>query len=240
MGLAKLTSFAVKCQRLDIGEAIANNGKGWIMILKMLEVGPFASNCYIVGSEATGEGMIIDPGAEAEFILENVRQAGLDIKLIVLTHSHIDHIGALRAVKEATEAPLAIHEAEANGGVMQGMARMLGMVMTRSFRPPPKPERLLKDGEIIEVGDLRFTVIHTPGHSPGGISLYGHGVVFSGDTLFNFGIGRTDFPGCSYKELMDSIHNKLMVLPDETIVLPGHGPQTTIATERQYNPFLRD
>jgi len=210
------------------------------MILRMLEVGPFASNCYIVGSEATKDGMIIDPGADAEFILEHVRQAGLDIKLIVVTHSHMDHVGALGAVKEATGAPFAMHEAEEDGGMMQGMARMLGMVMTGSFKSPPKPDRLLKDGDIIEVGDLSFTVLHTPGHSLGGISLYGHGVVFSGDTLFNFGIGRTDFPGCSYQELINSIRDKLMVLPDDTVVLPGHGPKTTIATERQYNPFLRD
>lgn len=208
------------------------------MILKMLEVGPFASNCYIVGSEATKEGMIIDPGAEADTILQNVRQLGLDIKLIVLTHAHMDHIGALRAVKEATGAPIAIHEAEENGGLMQGMAKMFGMVMTGSFRSPPKPDRLLKDGDTLEVGDLSFTVIHTPGHSPGGISLYGHGVVFSGDTLFNFGIGRYDLPGCNYANLVDSL-SKLMSLPDETIVLPGHGPETTIANERQYNPFLR-
>jgi glyoxylase-like metal-dependent hydrolase (beta-lactamase superfamily II) len=205
----------------------------------MLEVGPFASNCYIVGSEATKDGMIIDPGADAEFILEHVRQAGLDIKLIVVTHSHMDHTGALGAVKEATGAPFAMHEAEGNGGMMQGMARMLGMLATRSFSSPPKPDRLVKDGEIIQVGDLSFTVIHTPGHSPGGISLYGHGVVFSGDTLFNFGIGRFDLPGCSYANLMDSLR-KLLTLPDETTVLPGHGPQTTIATERQHNPFLRD
>lgn len=210
------------------------------MILKALELGPFASNCYIVGSEKTKEGMIIDPGTEAETIMKSVRQLGLTIKLIVATHAHPDHIMALRQVKEATGAPFAMHEAEANGEIMQGMARMLGMLMTGSFGPSPKPERLLKDGDIIEVGELRFTVLHTPGHSPGGISLYGHGVVFSGDTLFNSGIGRTDFPGCSYKKLMDSIHNKLMALPDETIVLPGHGPQTTIATERKYNPFLLD
>ncbi|TET37900.1 MAG: MBL fold metallo-hydrolase [Dehalococcoidia bacterium] len=210
------------------------------MILKALELGPFAANCYIVGSEKTKEGMIIDPGTEAETIMESVRQLGLTIKLIVATHSHPDHIMALRQVKEATGAPFAMHEAEANGGIMQAMSGMLGMVMTGSLGPPPKPERLLKDGDIIEVGELRFAVLHTPGHSPGGISLYGHGVVFSGDTLFNFGIGRTDFPGCSHKKLMDSIHNKLMALPDETVVLPGHGPQTTIATERKYNPFLRD
>jgi len=210
------------------------------MILKALELGPFASNCYIVGSEKTKEGMIIDPGTEAETIMESVRQLGLSIKLIVATHAHPDHIMALHQVEEATEAPFAMHEAEASGGIVQAMAGMLGMLMTGSFGAPPKPERLLKDGDIIEVGDLRFAVLHTPGHSPGGISLYGHGVVFSGDTLFNFGIGRTDFPGCSYTELMDSIHNKLMALPDETVVLPGHGPQTTIATERKYNPFLRE
>ena len=209
------------------------------MILKALELGPFASNCYIVGSEKTKEGMIIDPGTEAETIMESVRQLGLSIKLIVATHAHPDHIMALRQVEEATEAPFAMHEAEASGGIVQAMAGMLGMLMAGSSGAPPKPERLLKDGDIIEVGDLRFAVLHTPGHSPGGISLYGHGVVFSGDTLFNFGIGRTDFPGCSYTELMDSIHNKLMALPDETVVLPGHGPQTTIATERKYNPFLR-
>jgi len=209
------------------------------MILRALEVGPFASNCYIVGSEATKEGMIIDPGAEAEVILNDVRQLGLNIKLIVATHAHIDHVGALRRVKEATGAEFAMHEAEASGGTMQGMARMLGLLMPGASDPLPEPERTLKEGDLIEIGDLSFSVIHTPGHSPGGISLYGQGVVFSGDTLFNFGIGRFDFPGCSYEELMDGIHNKLMTMPDETIVLPGHGPQTTIGAERQYNPFLR-
>jgi glyoxylase-like metal-dependent hydrolase (beta-lactamase superfamily II) len=210
------------------------------MILRALELGPFASNCYIVGSEATKEGMIIDPCAEAETIMDNVRQLGLAIKLIVATHAHIDHIMALRQVKEDTGAPFAMHEAESSGGIMQGMARIFGVLLTRSLEPLPKPDRLLDDGDIIEIGDLSFSVLHTPGHSPGGISLYGHGVVFCGDTLFNFGIGRTDFPGCSYRKLMDSIHNKLMTLPDETIVLPGHGPKTTIATERRLNPFLGD
>jgi glyoxylase-like metal-dependent hydrolase (beta-lactamase superfamily II) len=209
------------------------------MILRALELGMFASNCYIVGSEATKEGLIIDPGAEGDVILEHTRELELDTKLIVATHAHIDHVGALRAVKEATGAAFAIHEADANEKVMQGMARMLGAI-TRSLSPPPKPDRLLKEGDTIEIGDLSFTVIHTPGHSPGGISIYGHGVVFTGDTLFNFGIGRTDFPGCSYETLMDSINSKLMTLPDETIVLPGHGPHTTIGIERQYNPFMRD
>ncbi|MFQ5924675.1 MAG: MBL fold metallo-hydrolase [Dehalococcoidia bacterium] len=210
------------------------------MILRALELGLFASTCYIVGSEKTKEGMIIDPGAEAETIMESVRQLGLTIELIVATHAHPDHIMALHLVEEATDAPFAMHEAEASGGMVQAIAGMLGMLTAGSFGAPPTPERSLEDGDIIEVGDLRFAVLHTPGHSPGGICLYGHGVVFSGDTLFNSGIGRTDFPGCSHEELMDSIHNKLMALPDETVVLPGHGPQTTIGTERRYNPFLRD
>ena len=210
------------------------------MLLKALELGPFLANCYIVGSEKTKEGFILDPVAEAETIMDNVRQLGLTIKLIVATHSHPDHIMALHQIKAETGAPFAMHEAESTGGMTQGMARIMGLLMSGSFGSPPKPDRLLKEGDIIEVGDLRFAVLHTPGHSPGGISLYGHGVVFSGDTLFNFGIGRTDFPGCSYKELMESIQNKLMTLPDETIVLPGHGPQTTIATERRWNPFLGD
>jgi len=207
------------------------------MILKTLVVGPVATNCYIVGSESSKRGMIIDPGAEARLILKVVSDLGLTITMIVITHLHFDHVGALAPIKEKTGAKIAIHEAEAEAGL--GMfSRMLSSIMGGSFSQPPKPDRLLKDGDTIEVNGLRFTVLYTPGHSPGGISLYGHGIVFSGDSLFNYGIGRTDFPGCSYEELMDSIQNKLMTLPDETIVYPGHGPSTTIGEERRGNPFL--
>lgn len=206
------------------------------MILKTLAVGPFASNCYIVGSSSK-HGIIIDPGAEARLILRTVTDLGLTIPLILVTHAHIDHIGALAAVKESTGAKFAIHEAEAEASL--GMfSRVLSSMTGGSFSQPPKPDKLLKDGDTIDIDDLSFTVLHTPGHSPGGISLYGHGIIFSGDTLFNYGIGRTDFPGCSYEQLMDSIHNKLMTLPDETIVYPGHGPSTTIGEERRGNPFL--
>lgn len=207
------------------------------MILEQLVVGPLACNCYIVGSETTGKGLIIDPGAEARTILKTVERLGLDIAVIVVTHAHFDHIGAVPAVKEATGAELAIHEADAS--VRMGpFARMLASISGGSFSHAPQPERLLKDGDIIRVGDLNFTVLHTPGHSPGGISLYGHGVVFTGDTLFNYGIGRTDFPGCSHRQLLQSIMTKLMSLPDDTIVYPGHGPPTTIGEERRGNPFL--
>lgn len=210
------------------------------MILQMLVVGPFMSNCYIVGSEKTKEGMIIDPGAEADTIIDAVDKLGLTIILIVATHSHIDHIDALASVKEATGAPFAIHEAEAKGHRLGETGRMLNQMLgIPSRRSLLKPDRLLHEGDVLQVGDLSFTVLHTPGHSPGGISLLGHGLVFCGDALFNLSIGRTDFPGCSYEELINSIQTKLMALPDDTKVLPGHGPESTIGFERRYNPFLR-
>jgi glyoxylase-like metal-dependent hydrolase (beta-lactamase superfamily II) len=205
------------------------------MIIKRVEVGPFASNCYIIGSELTKEGMLIDAGADAGEIVKNVNKLGLDIKLIVLTHGHIDHIGALKEVKEATGAEVAIHEADAPALQGQRVSDFFGF----SYQVPPPPDRVLKGGDSIDVGDLHFLVLHTPGHTAGGICLLGHGVVFTGDTLFNYGIGRTDFPGGSHRQLLDSIHTKLMVLPDNTVVYPGHGPESTISAERRGNPFLR-
>lgn len=204
------------------------------MILKKLVVGPFASNCYIVSSESTQEGMIVDPGDEAENILKSVQELGLEIKCIVLTHGHIDHIDALKKVEEATGAEVAIHTDDAE--LLQGQHSNL---MFGSPNPASPPDRLLKGGDSIDFGDMHFLVIHIPGHSPGSICLLGHGAVFSGDTLFNCGIGRYDLPGGSYHQLMNSLHTKLMILPDDTVVYPGHGPDTTIGTERQANPFLR-
>jgi len=181
--------------------------------------------------------MIIDPGAEAKLILKTVNDLGLTISLIAVTHMHFDHVGALTPVKEGTGAKFALHEAETEAG-LGVFSRMLSSMTGGSFSQLPKPDRLLKDGDTIDIDGLHFTVLHTPGHSPGGISLYGHEIVFTGDALFNYGIGRTDFPGCSYDQLMASIQNKLMTLPDETIAYPGHGPSTTIGEERRGNPFL--
>jgi glyoxylase-like metal-dependent hydrolase (beta-lactamase superfamily II) len=207
------------------------------MVVKTLIVGSFAANCYVVGSSSTMKGMIIDPGAEAPTILRTVQQMGLSVSLIVITHAHIDHVGAVRAVTEKTHAQFAIHETE-KGLLLTAPMRMLTALGLTPVKSPPQPDRLLKDGDRIDVDDLHFEVLHTPGHSSGGICLLGHGVVFSGDTLFKLGIGRTDFPGCSHERLIKSIHHKLMVLPDETIVYPGHGPPTTIGDERRGNPFL--
>jgi len=207
------------------------------MIIKMLVVGPFGSNCFVVASEKTKQGLIIDPGADAKTILSTVSDLKLVIPLILATHTHPDHIAALKAVKEATGAQFATHEDEANAS-FGAMSRIMTAMAGGSFGQLPKPDRVLKDGDSVDVDDLHFVVLHTPGHSQGGISLYGHGVVFSGDTLFNYGIGRTDFPGCSHTQLMQSIHSKLLTLPDDTIVYPGHGPETTIANEKRGNPFL--
>lgn len=204
------------------------------MLLRKLTVGPIASNCYIVGSEKTKEGMIIDPGADDKEILRTVEKLGLKIILIVLTHRHPDHVGAAAKVKEATKAPLACHEE---------MARFLPQSPSYMYEPPyegaPSAERILKEGDIIEIGELRFKVLHTPGHTPCGISIVGEGHVFTGDTLFNYGIGRYDLIDGDYNALMNGIKTKLMVLPPETIVHPGHGPDSTIATEKRANPFLR-
>ena len=206
------------------------------MILRTLVVGPLGANCYIVGSEASKDGMVIDPGDEAEVILGNVKDLGLEIGSILLTHGHIDHIGALKEVKEATAAEVAIHTDEAKSLQEQPLSRLLGL----SYPTPPPPDRLLKDDDSIDIGDLHFLVRHTPGHSPGGICLLGQGVMFSGDTLFNYGIGRADLPGSNHSQLMNSIHTRLMTLPDNTTVYPGHGTETTIGAERSGNPFLQN
>ncbi len=200
------------------------------MILRKLVVGPISSNCYIVGSESTGKGIVIDPGASGKKILSNVDELGLNINLIVLTHGHPDHAAAVKDVKKAMGAEVAIHTEDAK------FMRRLSLVVSC----PSSPDRLLKDGDIIHAGDLSFVVLHTPGHSPGGICLQGYGVLFSGDTLFRGSVGRTDFSSGNHHQLISSIHSKLLVLPDDTVVYPGHGADTTVGAERRTNPFLQN
>ena len=204
------------------------------MIVRKLVVGPIASNCYIVGDEKTKEGMIIDPGADAKEIMRVVNKDGLKIKLIVLTHRHPDHVGAAAQVKAATGAPVAAR-AE--------MAKYLPQSTSYMYEPPyeaaPYPDRLLKEGDEINIGSLHFKVLHTPGHTPCGISIVGEGHVFTGDTLFNYGIGRFDLIDGDGEALIKGIKTKLLTLPPETIVHPGHGPDSLITTEKRANPFLK-
>lgn len=205
------------------------------MILKVIAVGPYAENTYIVGSETTKEGVIIDPGAEAERILEVVKGEELTIKYIINTHTHSDHIGAVAPVKGTTGAPWALHTNDLE--LMRNVSDWEKELIP-GYQDPPEPDLLLKEGDKIEVGDLTLTVLETHGHTPGGISFLGDGLVFTGDTLFNGSVGRTDFPGGNWGQLMESIRTKLLVLPEETVVLPGHGPETTIGNEKRDNPFV--
>jgi hydroxyacylglutathione hydrolase len=204
------------------------------MIIEQIQVGGFAIFCYFLGDEETGEGIVIDPGGPADPLLESAKASGITkINLIVNTHSHVDHIAGNKFMQDATGAPIAIHEAEANDLEHPNMA----MLMMFNAKPSPPATVLLKDGDKITFGKQSVQVIHTPGHTTGGICLYWPGHVITGDTLFVSGMGRTDLPGGSYPVLEDSIVNKLFKLPDDTIVLPGHNygatPTSTIARERR-------
>ncbi len=207
------------------------------MIYRKLEVMPFGTNCYLVASEQTHDAMVVDPAGDAMRIMSSINELGLRIRLIVATHTHPDHLGAVGYISETTGAEFAVHLAEASGIECSDYSQLTAMDPT--IKAPPSADRQLQDGDIINVGDLVFNVLHTPGHSPGGICIEGYGIVFSGDALFNMGIGRTDGPGCSHESLISSIRNKLLSLPDKTLVLPGHGQKTTIGYERKNNPFLR-
>ncbi|MDM8520977.1 MBL fold metallo-hydrolase [Anaerolineales bacterium HSG6] len=206
------------------------------MLVKQLTVGAVQTNCYIAGCEKTKEGVIIDPGDNAPLILEMVKEMGLTIKYVLNTHAHFDHIMANAEVVEATGVPLAIHPLELPLLRQNGGAALFGL----SGRPSPDPDMELAEGDTISMGQYKFEVLFTPGHTIGHVSFYepnAH-IIFDGDVLFAQGIGRTDLPGGSYDTLMRSIREKLLVLPDETIVYSGHGPVTTIGQERISNPWL--
>lgn len=206
------------------------------VILETLVVGPLGVNCYIVGDEATREATIIDPGGNPHDILAAIAKHRIKILAIVNTHAHFDHVGALHTIREETGAPFVLHEDEvAMLQAAQSSAAMFGLAIP-SQSPP---ERLVRDGDRVEVGNISLQVLHTPGHTPGGICLLNEKHVFVGDTLFQGSIGRTDFPGGDYGTLMRSIRDKLLPLPDDTIVHPGHGASTTIGEEKTLNPFLR-
>ncbi len=204
------------------------------MILERLEVGPFAANCYLVACAETKEAVIIDPGAEGRRIIKRVHDLGLKVKYIINTHAHIDHVGANAEVKEAFNAPVLVHAADAP--LLRSPQASMALFMGQSKVTPP--DWTLEEGDLLEAGTLRIKVLETPGHTPGGISLDINGVLFTGDTLFACSIGRTDFPGGSFRQIIKSIKEKLLSYPDDTRVFPGHGPPTSVGDERLYNPFL--
>lgn len=200
-----------------------------------MPVGPIMANCYIVGCKETHEAAVIDPGDDADMILLKLSDLKLKVKYIINTHGHFDHVGANRKIKDATGAELLIHELDAPMlGFLSQAAASFGL---KSENSPP-PDKTIDDGDIITFGKISLKVIHTPGHSPGGISLYTNGYLFVGDTLFQGSIGRTDLPGGNFNTLKSSIQKKLFTLGDDVRVFTGHGPETSIGREKRYNPFV--
>jgi hydroxyacylglutathione hydrolase len=189
-------------------------------MLKMMAVGSYQANCYILGCKKTMEGVVIDPGDEAFRIVKEVSKAGLRIKYILITHGHHDHTGAAKELKSIMKAPVWIHQLDSPG---------LGF----------PPDGTLIEGQEIEVGTYRIRVIHTPGHSLGGVCLYAPGAIFTGDTLFAGSIGRTDFPGGDHQKLIQGVREKIFPLGDDLRVYTGHGPASTVGQERLRNPFFR-
>jgi glyoxylase-like metal-dependent hydrolase (beta-lactamase superfamily II) len=207
------------------------------LLIHQLSVGPLQVNCYLVACRKTRDAMVIDPGEEGSRILYLAASEGLKIGKVINTHGHFDHIGANQQLVKATGAELMLHAADLPLLLnAKNHAEIYGLTVV----PSPEPDRLLDQGDSFEVGEHTFKVFHVPGHSPGGICLLGDGHLFVGDVLFAGSIGRTDLPGGDFDALVKGVRERLFSLPDETIVHPGHGPDTTIGQERRMNPFVGD
>ena len=205
------------------------------MIIKTMAVGPIQANCSILGCEETLEAVVIDPGDEADRILNALAESSLTLKYIINTHGHMDHVSANKKLNEATGAPIFIHPLDAPMlDQVASSAAAWGMNAENS----PAPDRELEDGDEVTFGNITLSVIHTPGHTRGGISLLAGNDVFVGDTLFAGSIGRTDFPGGSFEVIRESIQQKLFKLGDDVTAHTGHGPTTTIGQEKRHNPFV--
>ena len=207
------------------------------MIHEILPVGPLQCNCSVVGDEASREAMVIDPGDDIDDIMRIVAKHGLTVKQIVITHAHIDHVGGAMKLKRLTGAPVLLNPND------QALLKMLDVQAAWIGMRPPESvgiDRSLASGDVVKAGALEATVIHTPGHTEGSVCLYfaTDKKLIAGDTLFAGSIGRTDLPGGSYDKIIDSLHGQLMQLPDDTLVIPGHGELTTIGQERETNPFI--
>ncbi len=206
------------------------------LMVRGIVVGVFAENCWVVGSRRTGEGIVIDPGDQPDEILALARDMGVTVKLIANSHAHVDHILGAWGVKDATGAQFLLHQGDLE--IARSAGQHAAMMLGRPVEAPPAPDAFLRDGDEVEVDGLKLKVLHTPGHTRGSISFYTDGLLFSGDTLFRGSIGRTDLPGGDYAQEMASIVDKLLALPDDTVVLPGHMEETRIGVERQTNPFV--
>lgn len=204
-----------------------------IIKVDCIEVGPYQTNCYLIRDN--NQAVIIDPGDDFFRIEKLILKYNIEVKKIILTHGHIDHIGAVSQLKKITNAPVLIHPDDA--GMLTDVKVNLSAYHDTEFTADAADE-FIKEGDIIEVGEIRLKTLHTHGHTPGGISLLADGLVFTGDALFWGSIGRTDLPGGNFETLIKNIKSKLLTLPDETVVYPGHGPQTTIGNEREINPWL--
>ena len=208
------------------------------MILDTFPVGPLQCNCTILGDEQTREAIVVDPGEEIGRIHARLTSHGLTLKQILITHAHIDHVGGALKLKALTGAPIYLNEADLPLlNIMSEQAAWLG-VETPATAPP---DEVLSDGLRVGLENYPAQVVHTPGHTEGSVCLHFAPLkmVLAGDTLFAGSIGRTDLPGGNYEQIIDSIHSRLLCLPDETVVVPGHGPETTIGAERRTNPFLK-
>lgn len=207
------------------------------LMVRGLVVGVFQENCWVVGNRRTGEAICVDPGDQPDEILALARDMGVTIKLIANSHAHVDHILGVHGIHSATGAKFLLHQSDLdllrNG--WRGAAARFGLDVSQG---PPDPDAFVIDGDIVEVEGLQLKAITTPGHTAGSVSYYTEGMLFSGDTLFRGSIGRTDMPGGSFEEEMMSIVDRLLVLPEDTIVLPGHMDETTIEFERKHNPFV--
>ncbi|MDX1764272.1 MAG: MBL fold metallo-hydrolase [bacterium] len=207
------------------------------MIIETIPVGPLEVNCYIVAAGPGQDAVVIDPGDEAEKILERLGSYQLKLKTILNTHGHFDHIGANSPLKQATGAEIVVHEKD--GPLLEAadrQAAMFGLTAT----PSPPPDRTVAHDDTIDVGGLSFRVIGTPGHTEGGVSFFVDQALFCGDTLFAASIGRTDLPGGSFRDLIQSIQQRILPLGDHIVLYPGHGPASTVSKEKRSNPFIME
>jgi hydroxyacylglutathione hydrolase len=206
------------------------------MIIQEFIVGPLENNCYIISDEKNKETFVVDPGDEPDRIIDFIREKGLKLKYIVCSHAHYDHVGAVPELKQETGAQIVIHQNELD---LYTHIEKQGMMWGGELDPLPAPDIIVEEGSILAIGNLKFEVLHTPGHTPGGICLYGEGMIITGDTLFAGSVGRTDLHGGDLRQLKNSF-KRIMLLPETVRVLPGHGPESTIGREKHENFFAAE